>query len=135
MQSIESYFSWMFRRKIRHLWISASLLKILLVFSVTPFKIDRHNNQTVQWAKSRVWKKKEGRYAKSLSKIQVTTIFLKEYVRRNVFTQIYWHLYREAILEPILMGSNMAARDQQKHQFWVLLQNLECLSRKSRTLK
>ena len=56
----------------------------LLVFSVTPFKIDRNKNQTVQLIKSRIWEKKGGKYAKTVTKIQCTAIFLKQDIRRNV---------------------------------------------------
>ena len=35
--------------------------------------------------KSRIWEKKEAKYAKTLAKIQVTAIFLKQVMRRNVF--------------------------------------------------
>ena len=53
------------------------------VFSVTPFKIDENKNQS-RSIKSRIWKTKEGKYAKPFDKIQVTAIFLKEDMRRNV---------------------------------------------------
>ena len=34
--------------------------------------------------KSRIWEKKEGKYAKTLARIQVTAIFLKQDMRRNM---------------------------------------------------
>ena len=46
------------------------------------FSVSRHSKQikikikTVQWIKSRIWEKKEGKYAKALAKIQATAIFL-----------------------------------------------------------
>jgi len=55
---------------------------------------------------------KEGKYAKTLAKILVTAIFL---MREKCFTQIYRDLYGDAMLVPICMGTNMAARNQQKH--------------------
>ena len=33
----------------------------------------------------------------------------------NCFTQIYRELYRDAMLVPVQMGTNMAAGNQQKH--------------------
>ena len=50
----------------------------LLVFSGMQFKIDHNKNQNRSIdIKSRIWQNKEGKYAKTLAKIQVTTIFLK----------------------------------------------------------
>ena len=63
---------------------------------------------------NRFWKKKEGKYAKTLAKIRVTAIFLKQGMRK-FFAQIYRDLYGDAMLEPIRMGTNMAAGNQQKH--------------------
>ena len=45
--------------------------------------------------KSRIWKWKEGRYAKTLAKIQVRAIFLTEDMRRNVFPK-----FIEICMEP-----------------------------------
>lgn len=42
--------------------------KQLLVFSVTPFKIDQNKNQTVR-IKSRIWEMKGGECANTLAKI------------------------------------------------------------------
>ena len=83
------------------------------VSSVTPFKIDENKNQS-RSIKSRIWETKEGKYAKPLDKIQVTAIFLKEDMRRNV-TQIYRDLFGDAMLVSIQIGSNMAAENQQIH--------------------
>ena len=38
----------------------------------------------MQYITSRIWEKKEGKYAKSLAKMQVTAIFLEQDLRRNV---------------------------------------------------
>ena len=58
----------------------------LLVFSVTPFKVDQNKkSKPFNKIKSRIWEKKEGKYTKILAKIQVTAIFLMEDMRRNVF--------------------------------------------------
>ena len=45
-------------------------------------------------------------------------------MRRNVLPK----LYEDAMLEPIRMGSNMAAGNQQKHLSLSLLQNSEIIS-------
>ena len=37
--------------------------------------------ETVQWIKSRIWEKKEGKYSKTLAKIQVTAVFHKRNIR------------------------------------------------------
>ena len=58
---------------------------------------------------------KEGKYAKTLAKILVTAIFLTRDMRINFFTEIYRDLYGDATLLPILMDTNMAAANQQKH--------------------
>ena len=62
-----------------------------------------------------MWKQKEGTYAKTLAKIQVTAIFLMEGMKR--FPQIYRDLYGEAMLMPKYMGTNMAAGNQQSLSF------------------
>ena len=46
----------------------------LLVFSVTPFKIDQNKNQN-RSMKSRIWEMKGVTYTKTLAKIQVRGIF------------------------------------------------------------
>ena len=66
-------------------WFSTSV--ILLVFSVTPFKIDQNrkakpSNRLSPESGNRT---EEGRYAKTLAKIQLTAIFLMEDMQRNVF--------------------------------------------------
>jgi len=57
---------------------------------------------------------KERKYAKSLAKILVTAIFLMRDTRRN-FLLKFTDLYGDAMLVPIRMDTNMAARNQQKH--------------------
>ena len=50
--------------------------------------------ETVQWIKSRIWEKKEGKYSKTLAKIQVTAVFLKRDIRITFFlTQVYRVFY------------------------------------------
>ena len=65
--------------------------------------------------KSRIWLPKErtqGKYVRTLAKIQVTAIF---FLWREFFTQIYRDLCGEAMLMPLWMGYNMVAANQQKH--------------------
>ena len=63
--------------------------------------------------KSRFWEKKEGEYAKTLSR-QVSGHSNFSYARyaEKLFTQIYRDLYGAAMLVPIRMGTNMAAGNQ-----------------------
>ena len=50
--------------------------------------MDRNQNQNRSIDKRlRIWEKIEGKYAKPLAKIQVTAIFLKEDMRRNVLSK------------------------------------------------
>lgn len=54
------------------------------------FSVSRHLKQiiikikTAPWIKPRIWEKREGKYTKTLAKIQVTTIFLKQNMWRNI---------------------------------------------------
>ena len=73
----------------------------MLVDSATPFKLEQNKNENRSIDKCRIWEKKEGKYAKSLAKIQVTSIFLKQDMRRYFFTPIHRDLYEEAMLVPI----------------------------------
>ena len=50
----------------------------------------------------------------TLTKVQVNAICLKQDAEK-CFTQICRDLYGDATLEPIQMGSSMAAENQQKH--------------------
>ena len=58
---------------------------------------------------------KEGKYAKTLTKILVTAIFLMRDMQRNFLPKFIEILYGDAMLVPIRMGTNMAAGNQQKH--------------------
>ena len=75
----------------------------LLVLSVTPFKLDQNKNQTcpIRWSDR---EKKEGKYAKTLTKIRVIAIFLSK----------KWGLFGDRMLELNRMGSNMAVGNQEK---------------------
>ena len=50
---------------------------------------------------------KEGKYAKPLAKIQVTAIFLKQGIQRNVLNKIYRYLHEDAMRKPIRMCVSM----------------------------
>ena len=63
---------------------SSPTSKILLVFSVTPFKIDQNNNQNRLIDKVQNLEMKVGTYTKTLAKIQVRGIFRIRDIRRNV---------------------------------------------------
>jgi len=65
----------------------------LLVFSVAPFKIDQNKNQNRSIDKVQKLKKErslKGNYAKTLAKIQVTSIFLMQDMRRSFFPKFIW---------------------------------------------
>ena len=54
----------------------------LLVFCVTPFKIDPNKDE------NRLWEMKEGKYAKTLAKIQVRGIFRIRDIRGNILPKL-----------------------------------------------
>ena len=56
---------------------------LLLVFSVMPFKINQNQNQNSSNDKVQNLEEKEGKYAKTFAKIQVTAMFLTQDMRRN----------------------------------------------------
>ena len=91
------------------------MLDILLVLSVTPFKIDQNKNQNRSIDKSGIWEMKGGKYTKFLAKIQTRRISRIRDIRRKCFTQIFRDLYGDAMLLPTWMGTNMADGNQQKH--------------------
>ena len=59
------------------------------------------------WIKSTIWEKKEGKYAKTLTKIQVMAIFLMQDMQRKFLPK-----FIEICME---MGTNMVAQNQQKN--------------------
>ena len=66
-------------------------ITLLLVFSVTPFKINQNQNQNSSNDKVQNLEEKEGKYAKTFARIQVTVMFLTQDMRRNFlpkFTEI-----------------------------------------------
>ena len=60
------------------------IFALLLVFSVTPFKIDQTKNQNRPIDKVQNLEMKGGTYTKTLAKIQVRGIFRIRDIRRNV---------------------------------------------------
>ena len=89
--------------------------KQLLVFSVTPFKIDQNQNQNRSIDKvqnlgnERRYIYKDPRQDSGQRNISYTRYSKKR------FTQIYRDLYGDAMLVLIRMSSNMADGNQQKH--------------------
>ena len=65
-------------------------MRLLLVFSVAPFKIDQNKNQNrlIDYLGPESEEKKECKYVKTLPKIQVTAIFLLQDKRRNVLPKL-----------------------------------------------
>ena len=61
---------------------------LLLVFSVTPFKIDQNKNQNRSIDKVQNLEIKGGTYTKTLAKIQVGGIFRIRDIRRNVLPKL-----------------------------------------------
>ena len=74
----------------------------LLVFSITPFKIDQNKNQNRSIDK-------DPRQISGQRNISYTRY------SKKCFTQIYWDLHGDAMLVPIRMSSNMVDGNQQKH--------------------
>lgn len=101
--------------------VAVSLVLIrsqLLVFSVTPFKLDLKKNNK----KSKpfnILSPESGKRKKvnmmTLTKSQVTTIFFYGRYAEKRFLQSYRDFYGDAMLVPLSMGTNMAAGNQQKH--------------------
>ena len=87
----------------------------LLVFSVTPFKIDQNKNENRSIDKvqnlgnERRYIYKDPRQDSGQRNISYTRY------PKKCFTQIYRDLYGDAMLVPTWMGTNMADGNQQKH--------------------
>jgi len=58
-------------------------ITLLLVFSVTPFKINQNKNQNSSNDKVQHLEENEGKYGKTFAKIHVTAMFLTQDMRRN----------------------------------------------------
>ena len=100
-------------------------LWLLLVFSVTPFKIDKNNNQNLSIDKvqnlgnERRYIYKDPRQDSGQRNISYTRY------PKKCFTQTYRDLYGDAMLVLTWMSSNMADGNQQKHLLPSLLQKRE----------
>ena len=96
-------------------WISLLALLILLVFIVTPFKIDRNKNQnrSIDDLQNLVNEKryiyKDPRQDSGQRNISYTRY------SKKCFTHTYRDLYGNAMLVLTWMSSNMADGNQQKH--------------------
>ena len=100
---------------------------ILLVFSVTPFKIDQNKNE------NRPIESESGKRKKiNMQRLspRFWSIFLSK-ISGDIFYHIYRDLFGDAILIPFWMYTNFAAGNQQKHRHWVLLRKRECISRRT----
>ena len=88
---------------------------LLLVFSVTPFKIDQNQNQNRSIDKAQNLGS-ERRYICNDPR-QILGQRNISYARysKKPFTQIYRDLYGDAMLVPIRINTNMADGNQQKH--------------------
>ena len=79
---------------------------------------------------------KKGKYAKTLSKIQVTAVFLQQDMQRTFLPNIYKDLYGDYMVAPIQISTNMAAENQQKHLSLSFATKAQMyLLRNSKTLK
>ena len=85
----------------------------MLVFSVTPFKIDQNKNQNRSIDKVQNLGN-ERRYKDPRQDSGQRNISYTRYPKK-CFTQIYRDLYEDATLVLIRMGTNMADGNQQKH--------------------
>ena len=98
---------------------------LLPVFSVTPFKIDPNETQNRSIDKSRIYKKKEAKYAKTVAKIQVTANFLNQDLRRN-FLPTFIEI---SMKTPCWCSSSWASTWWLKPTETSLLQKRKCTSR------
>ena len=90
------------RKRVFHRKLKA-LVYVLLIFSVTPFKIDKNQNQIRPIDK-----------VHNPGKERTQQFFLNKICMDN-FRQSYRDLNGDAMLVPIRMGTNMAPGNQQKH--------------------
>ena len=88
---------------------------VLLVFSVTPFKIDQNKNQNRSIDKvQNLGNERRYIYNDPLQDSGQRNISYTKYPK-NCFNQTYRDLYRDAMLVLTWMNSNMADGNQQKH--------------------
>ena len=98
---------------LNHNFLTTS--KVLLVFSVTPFKIDQNKNQNRPIDKvQNLGNKRRYIYKDPRQNSGQRNISYTRYPKK-CFTQIYRDLYGDAMLVLTWMSSNMADGNQQKH--------------------
>ena len=85
----------------------------MLVFSVTPFKIDQNKNQNRSIDKVQNLGKERRYICKDPRQDSGHGNFSYARYAEKFFTQIYRDLYGDAMLVAIWMGTNMAAGNQQ----------------------
>ena len=91
------------------------VVELLLVFSVTPFKIDFKKNQNHSTYKvQNLGNERRYIYKDPCQDLGRRNNLYTRYPKK-CFTQIYRALYGDAMLELIRMSSNMADGNQQKH--------------------
>ena len=89
----------------QYLLTTTTYFQLLLVFSVTPLRKDQNKNQNhvKRWRE-----KKEGKYAKTLLNIQVTTIFLMQDMRRNFYPNCGWKPTETSVTEFCYKSVNLS---------------------------
>ena len=88
---------------------------MLLVFSVTPFKIDQNKNQNHSIDKVQNLGNERGRIYKDPRQDSGQSNISYTRYPKKCFTQIYRDLYRDAMLVLTWMSTNVADGKQQKH--------------------
>ena len=86
-------------------------LTLLLVFNVTPLAQNKNQNRSI----NPVLRKKRRLIYKDSRQDSGHSHFPQARYAEKCFTQTYSDFYGDIMLVPIQMGSNMAARNQQKH--------------------
>ena len=101
----------------------------LLIFSVTPFKIDQNKNQNHSIDNVRNLGNERRLIYKDPRKDSGQKNIPYTRYPRKCFTQIYRDLYGDAMLVPTWIGTNMEDENQQKHLLPSLVQNREFIPR------
>ena len=81
------------------------------------------------YIKFRIWKNKEGKYAKTLAKIQITAIFLKRDMRRNVSPKFIEIGMETPCWCPSTWAPTWRPKFNKTICYWVLLQKRKFISR------
>ena len=92
------------------------ILTVLLVFSVTPFKIDQNKNQNRSIYKVRKLGNERRKIYKDPRRDSGQQNIPYTGYPKKWFTQIYRELNGDAMLVLTWMGTNMADGNQQRHQ-------------------